>query len=61
MRIETALAYYDQSRRKLATAADVSTQTVHRWVKLGYVPIKSANKLAKKTEGGLPVDPSVYQ
>lgn len=60
MKTQTALAYFEDSRRKLALAADVSTQSVSRWVKLGYVPLRNAKKLAKKTQNELQVDVTVY-
>lgn len=61
MKTCTALKFYDDKRSKLAAAAGVSRQTIARWVKVGYVPIRNALRLQKKTHGELAIEPEAYK
>lgn len=59
MKFDTAWMFY-RTNKKIAAAADVSTQAVSLWKKRGYIPIHAAVTLQKDSRGAIKIDPSVY-
>lgn len=66
MKTADALAFFGKGlpvqlhRKKLAEAAGVTRQSVHRWIEIGYVPIQSALDLQLKSKGRCKINPAVY-